>query len=117
MTSYEEYIKLKKNYISSKSLDIQIVNNTKDIPQEILWQKEVVDCLTVNESCYKTLDGVFYFSEKLVNKLMYFSFLQGSNDINERSFRKGWRAAQEEITDIISDLNMKEYKQHRKRKA
>lgn len=96
MSAYDNYLKSKLEYTASKQKEIEHVNKT-EIPEYVLWQKTVADQLINEGAKYKTINDKFYFTELLVNKLMYFSYLMGSKAINQVSFEEGWRAHRENV--------------------
>jgi hypothetical protein len=98
MRSYEEYLKIKEDYSKRTEDDIENCKNT-EVPQHILLSKTVSDLLE-EEGDYISANETFYFRERLVNKLMYFAFLQGQRQFEARSYNEGW-------SDCIKDI--KEY--------
>lgn len=89
MTAYEEYAAAVLKFVASKEKEIAFVN-ANETPQHIIWDKNVCGALE-DEVAYTTrIDGKFYFSELLVNKLMHFSYLSGAKAIDAASHRKGW---------------------------
>ena len=97
MTAYETYLKDIKEYVIQN--DEVIEECKKEIPQHILWSKNVCDALEDKKenAVTKEIDDEFYFTEILVNRLMYFSYLKGAKDINEKSFQKGWDSCRDDV--------------------
>lgn len=97
---YSWYLKNCKEYAESNK---EIIKECKkEIPQHILWAKTISDDFKddVNGCGYKTIDDKFYFTEKMVNRLMYFAYLKGTRAIDEKSYKKGW-------DDCIKDVGSK----------
>lgn len=94
---YEWYLELKRNYARNRDDDIKQVNACTNIPQNILLAKTVSDTMVTDTAKTMKCGDDFVFTEAMVNKLMYFAFLQGSRDINEKSYSAGW---QDCLTDI-----------------
>ena len=87
---YEWYLKTKEKYASDNEAIVKEVNRHKDTPQNILWSKSISEKLENDDAkCVFKEDG-FFFTEILVNKLMHFSYLQGTRGINEKSYQDGW---------------------------
>jgi len=93
MSPYEDYLKGKKKYANDNSGIIKVTNKSDKetiFPQHILWAKTVSKELETDEAKTLTIEKEFYFTEKLVNKLMLFAYLKGRSDIDEESFKIGW---------------------------
>ena len=104
MGHYEHFQILKKKYISSVKDDIKKVNKTKPIPQYILWQKEVCEELENKEAHCERIDGNFYFTELLVNKLMYFSYLRGISKVEEKSYARGFDDCLKKMKELLENI-------------
>ena len=63
----------------------------------IIGVLEYAKTLVINEE--------FYFTEKLVNKLMLFAFLKGRRDVNEKSYEKGWEDCRKDVANKLGFLN------------
>lgn len=95
--------KLRKNQEKYHSERIKTVL-TSDIPQHILATKEVAAALTVGEDGYTKTEAGLFFKEKLVNRLMYLSYLHGTQAIDERSFAQGWDKAIDIMREKLVEL-------------
>ena len=98
--SYEDYLKKQKEYVESKAADIAKVNKDK-MPQGILWNKMVCSKLEDDKAYSKTIEDNYYFTELLVNKLMYFAYLQGSKAFEENSYQKGWQDCRRDVAEKL----------------
>src|SRR4030042_2505157 len=96
MSPYEAFLKGVEKLTSQRAEDIHEVNSS-EVPQHILWDMAVCKEFEDSEAYTKTIEGKFYFTELLVNKLMYFAYLSGTKDINARSYRRGWKEAHDHI--------------------
>ena len=87
---YSWYLKQCKEYADNNKEVIKEAK--KEVPQHILLAKTVSDEFKdeANGIGYKTIDDQFYFTGKMVNRLMYFAYLKGSRAMNEKSYEKGW---------------------------
>ncbi len=99
--SYSEYVNSCKNFAESNQDLIDIVNKSKETPQSVLWQKTVSNKLENETAKCLRIDGEFYFTEKLVNKLMHFAFLKGQKGFDERSFESGWAKCRKEMLSAL----------------
>jgi hypothetical protein len=77
---------------------------SEEVPQHILASKELADALTVGEDGYCRTEAGFFLKEKLVNRLMYLSYLHGRADIDERSFAAGRDKALEMMREALEKL-------------
>ena len=108
MSAYEEYRKGVEKYIADNRSTIEETKrqaNDTIFPQNILWAKEVCDELKTDDAKTLHIEDEFYFTEKLVNRLMLFAFLKGRRDIDIRSHKKGWNDCRK---DIASKLGFEE---------
>lgn len=101
-TGYELYLRGRKEHIEKYKDVISKVNNSS-VPQNILWIKSVCREIENDEAKCETINDEFYFTEKLVNKLMYLSYLIGVNDGRDvaGSFDDGWNAHREHIMSLL----------------
>ena len=102
--AWERYLKNKAN-MAEKCKDNILLINKGDIPQHILWEKSVSDKLGDEDAKCVKIEDKFYFTEALVNKLMYLSSLRASMDVNKDSFEKGWTAC---MQDVLNKLGVEE---------
>jgi hypothetical protein len=65
------------------------------VPQHILATKSVVDALAPGTDGFVRNSTGFFFTETLVNRLMYLAYLHGREDIDNRSFQAGYEKALE----------------------
>jgi len=103
MKYYEEYLEGKKKYAEENKKTIEKAK-TDNIPQAILWQKTVSDHLEDDKAKCVTIDGNFYFTEKLVNRLMYYSYLRGRCDIEKKSYDRGFSDCLEKMREKIDEM-------------
>lgn len=109
MTPYEEYREKAKQYVADNrsAIDETIQMASQSIfPQHILWMKEVCDELKTEEAKTALIEGKFYFTEQLVNRLMLYAFLKGEKRSNSISYKKGWSDCRKDIAnklDFIED--------------
>ena len=113
--SIDAYMDEVKKYVEdNKPLIDQVNKEAKGIifPQHILWYKNVYKELVdeLNNAKTTTIDGEFYFTEKLVNKLMLFAWHQGRHCIEESSYKRGWDNCRKTIADSLDDLEYEEQK-------
>ena len=101
---YEWYLENKRKYAERHLDDVVTVNKSKDLPQHILWAKSIAEKLIDEKSHYVGEGDTFGFNESLVNKLMYFAYLQGSKQINETSFQSGWNDCLSDIEKVFKPL-------------
>ena len=105
MSAYDEYLKMTKKY-SEDNLDIIEETNRSDkesiFPQHILMAKTVSKHLEDDEAKTLRIDENFYFTENLVNKLMLFAFLKGRKDIDELSYRRGWKDCRDAVAKTLN---------------
>lgn len=102
--SYDDYLKAVKEYAEDNASVISEVNKADKepiFPQHILWAKTVSEHLENDEAKTLRIDEEFYFTEKLVNKLMLFAFLKGRNDVDEKSYKKGWDDCMDDIAEKL----------------
>jgi len=76
MSTYDDYTAAVLKFVVAKEKEIAFVNANKT-PQHILWDKNVCGELEDSEAYTRSIDGKFYFTELLVNKLMHFAYLSG----------------------------------------
>lgn len=91
---YDWYLEQKRKAIENTKHAVEEVNkeDSKTVfPQYILSWKMACSELETEEAKCVTIDGKFYFTEKLVNKLMLLSSLMSTRMINEDSYNKGWQ--------------------------
>jgi hypothetical protein len=104
--SYDAYMAGIKKYVEdNKPLIDQVNKEAKEIifPQHILWYKNVYKELVdeLNNAKTTTIDGEFYFTEKLVNKLMLFAWHKGQHNIEEMSYKRGWNDRMKDIANLL----------------
>lgn len=99
--SYNEYLKMRKQFQDNNKRLIEQINLSKDVPQEILWQKEIAELLKDDSAKFETIDGKFYFTETMVNKLMWFSYMKGCESFKESFYQKGWDDCIEDVKERL----------------
>lgn len=99
--SYNEYLKMRKQFQDNNKRLIEHINHSTNIPQNVLLQKEVAELLETDEATFKKIDDKFYFTEKLVNKLMWFSYLKGCEQFVESSYQKGWDDCLDDVKERL----------------
>jgi hypothetical protein len=107
MSNYDEYLKGQIIYAEKNKDVINEVNKSdKDIifPQHILWAKTVCKQLENDKAKTLTINDEYYFTERLVNKLMLFAYLKGAKDIDETSFKKGWEDCLQDVANKLGLL-------------
>jgi hypothetical protein len=95
MTPYEEYLESCKKYANDNR---SIIEDTKRKASDIIFPQNILMAKTVIK------DGNFYFTEKLVNRLMLFAYLKGSRAVDEDSYKMGWNDSKEEMTNKIVEV-------------
>lgn len=93
-TGYDWYLEEQRKAVENTKRVVEEVNkeaNKTVFPQYILSWKMAYSGLETEEAKCVTIDGKFYFTEKLVNKLMLLSSLMSTRMINEDSYNKGWQ--------------------------
>jgi hypothetical protein len=101
---YDEYREQVEKYLADNKATLEETKkqaNNTIFPQHILWAKEACDELRTEEAKTLTIEGTFYFTEKLVNRLMLYAFLKGQRDIDKRSHEKGWNDYRQNIADLL----------------
>lgn len=100
MSAYKEYRKEVEKYISDNA---SVIKETKKqaegtiFPQHIFWAKKVCKELETDEAKTVSIDDKFYFTEKLVNRLMLYAFLKGQHDIDMKSYKRGWNDCRKDV--------------------
>ena len=102
MSAYDDYVRNSAEYVTQNKQTTDFINKS-EIPQHILWKKNVANSLINETAKYATIDGTFYFTEALVNKLMYFAYLDGSKAMDETSYNKGYAECR---ADMLSKLGI-----------
>jgi hypothetical protein len=100
MSVYDEYRKGVEKYISDNRETIEKTKrqaNETIFPQHVLWAKEVCGELETEDAKTVWIDGEFYFTEKLVNRLMLYAFLKGERNIDIKSHKRGWEDCRKDI--------------------
>lgn len=100
MTPYEELMKNIDSYLDRNENDINAVNKS-EIPQHILMAKNAYKMFKDYDAGFTVIKGKFYFTEAMVNKLMYFAYLLGSKDINQKSYDKGYNDSRANIAEYL----------------
>jgi hypothetical protein len=95
--------KIKENQRKFHALRIKKVMS-EEIPQYILATKEIADDLVKGDEGYLRTEVGFFFTEKLVNRLMYLSYLYGKDEIDEKSFNLGREKAIEIMKEKLDQL-------------
>ena len=75
-----------------------------EVPQHILATKSIADELVKGDEGYVRNEVGFFFTEKLVNRLMHLAYLHGRDDIDERSFEAGKNKAIELMQRKLEEL-------------
>lgn len=104
MTPYEQFRKQAEEYVKENRPTIEETKrlaNDHIFPQHILWAKEVCDELKTDEATTLRIEDNFYFTEKLVNRLMLYAYLKGQKHIDTKSFQKGWNACRKDIAQKL----------------
>ena len=102
MSAYEEYRKGVEKYIADNHATIEETKKQARIfPQHILWAKNVCDELETDDAETLRIEGGFYFTEKLVNRLMLYAFLKGQRDIDMRSHKRGWNECRKDVAQKL----------------
>ena len=91
---------IKKSQRKHHAERIKTVLST-DVPQHILATKEIAEDLSSGTDGYVRNEMGFFFTERLVNRLMYLSYLHGCAEIDEKSFNKGRNAAIEMMREKL----------------
>jgi len=104
MSEISDYLdKVKKAQKNLHAKRIEIVKRN-EVPQHILATKEIANELCDDGDGYATTETGFYFREKLVNRLMYLSYLHGKDEIDKASFKKGYKHAIEKFETILKEM-------------
>lgn len=96
--SYEMVQEMKARYLEkSADLILAVQKASKEIvfPQNILVYKMASSALenADDDAVCKRIEDNYYFTEKLVNRLMYLAYLEGKREIDPRSFEAGASSA------------------------
>ena len=109
MSAFERLEKMKADYLEkSKDLIARVNEDAKDLvfPQNILVYKMACDAVSSKEdgSVCETINGKFYFTETLVNRLMLLAYYEGTRAIDERSREVGAYAEKRKIEEAVRQL-------------
>ena len=104
--SYELLKEMERKYLeSSADLIARVNKEAKDtvFPQNILVYKMATDAVSnaEDDSVCKRIDDRFYFTEKLVNRLMLLAYYEGTRAIEDNSYRKGVADANAKTAEAV----------------
>ena len=99
--SYDDYMKAQARYVSDNAMPIKLVNASKETPQNILMMKGLYKEFESDDAKCNTINDQFYFTEKMVNRLMHFAYLKGCNALDVKSYEEGWKSC---YNDVLKKL-------------